>query len=94
LITVRLSLSEHEQLKNSCAEDGGRSISDFVREVLIQRLAYSNGYRTGVLMEDLSSIVVKLEELDFAMKEISVRISELLGRDRTEGDTDGNRLES
>jgi Arc/MetJ-type ribon-helix-helix transcriptional regulator len=39
LITVRLSEDEHRRLKRACEDGEARSISDFVREIIVQRIA-------------------------------------------------------
>jgi hypothetical protein len=80
LITVRLLEEEHQRLKNACESGGARSISDFVREIIVQRVTSSRSPGTAHLAGDLETIAVKLEELDTALKDLSERILDVLGR--------------
>lgn len=78
LITVRLSTQEHEKLKDLCAKGGARSISDFVREIIIHRTSTS-GAKTGLLTTDLTTLTVRLQELNAALTDLSDQILSLLG---------------
>ncbi len=78
LITVRLSTEEHEKLKGLCAREGARSISDFVREIILQRTSVLRG-NTGLLTKDLSTLTVNLQELNNTLNDLSDRINGLLG---------------
>ena len=78
LITVRLSEEEHRLLKIACEDKGARSISDFVRAIIVQRI--SSRRSGGVhLAGDLESIAEKLESLDTALNDLSGQITEVLG---------------
>jgi hypothetical protein len=79
LVTVRLSKEEYEKLKDSCEQGGARSISDFVRDVIANGAADSKTAGRGLLTGDLASIAAKLEELDLALKDLSRRITAVLG---------------
>ena len=79
LITVRLSTEEHEKLKGICAKEGARSISDFVREIILQRISVLRG-NTGLLTRDLLTLTVNLQELNTSLNDLSDRILGLLGR--------------
>lgn len=78
LITVRLSTEEHEKLKGLCAKEGARSISDFVREIILQRISVLRG-NTGLLTKDLLTLTVNLQELNTSLNHVSNRILGLLG---------------
>ena len=78
LITVRLSTEEHEKLKGICAKEGARSISDFVREIILQRISVLRG-NTGLLTRDLLTLTVNLQELNSSLNDLSDRILGLLG---------------
>jgi hypothetical protein len=78
LITVRLSTEEHETLKRLCAREGARSISDFVREIILQRTSVLRG-NTGLLTRDLLTLTVNLQELNTSLNDLSDRILGLLG---------------
>ena len=78
LITVRLSSDEHEKLKGLCAKEGARSISDFVREIILQRISVLRG-NTGLLTRDLLTLTVNLQELNTNLNDLSDRILGLLG---------------
>ena len=78
LITVRLSEEEYKLLKIACDDRGARSISDFVRAMIAQRV---NSRRSSGshLAGDLESIAEKLAELDIALNDLSGQITEILG---------------
>ncbi len=78
LITVRLSTEEHEKLKGLCAKEGARSMSDFVREIILQRISVLRG-NTGLLTRDLLTLTVNLQELNSSLNDLSDRILGLLG---------------
>jgi Arc/MetJ-type ribon-helix-helix transcriptional regulator len=79
LVTVRLSKEEYEKLKDACEQGGARSMSDFVRDVIANGAADFNTAHRGLLTGDLASIGAKLEELDLALKDLSRRITAVLG---------------
>ena len=78
LVTVRLSFDEHERLKSLCESAGARSISDFVRETILQRMSATPG-STGLLTRDLFNLTANLQALRALLNELSDRILDLLG---------------
>ncbi len=84
LITVRLSTGEHEQLKELCTKEGARSLSDFVREIIQQRISLLCG-ATGLLTKDLATLTVKLQGLNVALTDLNDQILDLLGPSETLG---------
>lgn len=78
LVTVRLSEEEHRLLKDACENGGARSISDYVRAVIMQRIQ-SRRTAAGYLAGDLETIAGKLEDLDDALLDLSGQITDVLG---------------
>jgi hypothetical protein len=93
LITVRLSSDEHNQLKQICEQEGARSISEFVRETIIQRTSASRG-TIGTPMGDLTTVASKLEDLEAALRDMSGRIAAALGHPDSAGREDAPETET
>jgi hypothetical protein len=79
LVTFRLSADEYEALKTTCATGGARSISDFSRSAVLYQLKTQSLQRV-TLADDLTTLGVNLGELDGALRELSRRISRVLGK--------------
>lgn len=79
LLTVRLSADEYERLKSLCAQEEARSLSDFAREAILQRV---NANRTpqASLAGDLNALGARLEQVDDAIKSLSGCIERVLGK--------------
>ena len=77
LVTFRLSGEEYEALKKFCISSGARSISDFARETILERMAHKTP--RGILSSDLTMLSSSLEEIDTLLKDLSGRISKVLG---------------
>ena len=78
LVTFRLTDEEYENLQVVCAEKAFRSISEFARDAVLQRMEISNRPAMS-LGEDLATLGMHLGELNDALKELSGRISRVLG---------------
>jgi len=79
LVTFRLSAEEYESLKAACATERARSIAEFARSSVLQKVeAHQNQKIT--LVEDLTTLTVHLGELDGFLDDIRERISRVLGR--------------
>jgi hypothetical protein len=77
-ITFRLSEAEYGALRQACEHNGLRSFSEFGRQAVLVRLHTLT--KTSVsLGEDLTTLGACLEDLDAALRELSGRISRVLG---------------
>jgi hypothetical protein len=78
LVTFRLSAEEFESLKATCTTEGARSLSDFARAAVLDRLRAHRSKKV-TLGEDLATLSLHLSELDGALRDILLRISRVLG---------------
>lgn len=78
LVTFRLTDDEYEALKQLCISKGIRSISELTRDAVLQQLSAGRHSRTFV-SEDLMTLMTALEDIDDALKDLSRRISNVLG---------------
>jgi hypothetical protein len=78
LVTFRLTVEEYEALKSLCISNGVRSISELTREAVLQQLSADRQSRTAV-SGDLVTLLPALEYLDNALRNLSGRISNVLG---------------
>ena len=78
LVTFRLSEAEYEALRNTCEIHGVRSVSEFGRDAVLNRM-HSLNKTTVSLGEDLTTLGTRLEDLDDALRELSGHISRVLG---------------
>lgn len=78
LITFRLSVDEYESLRATCLNERARSISEFARSAVLQRVEAQNGKKMP-LGDDLSTLTLHLGELDGAVRELCECISRALG---------------
>ena len=77
-ITFRLSETEYGALRQACELHGLRSFSEFGRQAVLVRL--HNLTKTSVsLGEDLTTLGTCLADLDEALRDLSGRISRVLG---------------
>lgn len=79
LVTFRLSDQEYEQVRNTCREEGVRSLSEFARRAVLHQVAL-HGASSVNFGDDLSALSLRLVELDQALEELRDRISQLVGR--------------
>ena len=78
LVTFRLTTEEYDAVKNLCITKGVRSISELTREALLQQLTAERQSRT-LASGDLVTLITALEHIDEALKDLSGRISNVLG---------------
>jgi hypothetical protein len=76
-ITFRLSLEEYEALRSYSIDKRVR-ISELAREALMQQISSEPSQRSFV-SGDLTSLSSGLEEIDGALKQLSEKISKVLG---------------
>ena len=85
LITFRLTGDEYESLKATCSSERARSISEFARTAVLHRIEAHRSQKVS-LGEDLTTLSLHLGELDGALRELSGRISRVLGSAKKNGD--------
>jgi len=78
MVTFRVSLEEHEALTRSCMESGARSIADFARAAVLQRVQTMRA-PSGDLTGDLTTLSKGLRELDISLGNLRRRIRSILG---------------
>jgi hypothetical protein len=78
LVTFRLSEAEYESLRHVCELHGVRSVSEFGREAVLSRMNALTK-TTVSLGEDLTTLGTCLADLDTSLRELSGRISRVLG---------------
>jgi hypothetical protein len=69
LVNFRLSEDEFERLKSSCAIQGARSVSDFARTAVLERM--QDGVHHG-------SSETRVHQLDHKVSELELRVGQLL----------------
>lgn len=82
LVTFRLSEHEFEKVKQTCIETGARSLSEFTRAAVLEKMGAVD-HPTALLSLDLSTIARELRELDDGMKDLSNKIERVLGLDKS-----------
>jgi hypothetical protein len=75
-ITFRLDEPEYEELIKAVAARGARSISDFARSAVMNKLAAQKLNR--FLDDDLSTLGIRLDTFDTALRELRRHIRHLL----------------
>jgi hypothetical protein len=78
MVTFRVSSEEHEALTKSCEECGSRSIAEFARSAVLQRMQ-SLRAPSGNLTGDLMTLSKGLRELDVSLANVRKRIRGILG---------------
>jgi hypothetical protein len=78
LVTFRITSEEYEALRSLCVSKGVRSISELTRDAVLQQITSDRVSRL-LVADDLSSLLSALEQIDTAMRELSGRISKVLG---------------
>ena len=76
LVSFRVSEEEHEALSKSCVASGVRSVAEFARTAVLQRI---QGSPPGTLKGDLSTLSRTLAELDTTLMEAHRTIRGVLG---------------
>ena len=70
LVNFRLSEDEFEKLKTSCSTLGARSVSDFARSAVLDRMDQPVGQETSR---------TRIQHLDGKVFELELRVGQLLG---------------
>jgi hypothetical protein len=78
LVTFRVSADEHETLTKSCLDYGSRSIAEFARAAVMQKVEMLH-VPPGTLSGDLTTVSKGLRDLDLVLAEMRKRIRGLLG---------------
>ena len=89
IVTVRVSSAEYEVLTKSCAASGARSLSEFARSAMFDKIGALRAPRL-TLDGDLSTLGKALGELDVSLRETSKRICRMLGPVSTESTENGS----
>lgn len=83
IVTFRVSSEEYDVLARACQGSGARSLSEFARAAILDRIEALSAPRLTI-HSDLSTLGKALGELDVALREASKRICRLLGPVGTE----------
>jgi hypothetical protein len=80
-VVFRVSDEEHKYLSQACFDAGGRSLSEFVRQAALH---YADSRRSNhnLLSDDLTTVALRLEEIDAYLRELSKVIKRVLGPTR------------
>jgi hypothetical protein len=84
LVTFRLTQCEYESIKNLCLENGVRSISEFARVAVVKEIS-RQGRGNVSFTDDLGTLMLRLQDIDSAAKDICQRIAKFLGSEVTGG---------
>ncbi len=85
LVTFRVHSEEYELLTKACMDSGARSISEFSRAAVLQKVQQTENARPGTLTGDLATLSDRLAELDAALEEIRKKIRSVLGSSSSTG---------
>ncbi|MGA8595252.1 MAG: hypothetical protein WB676_10970 [Bryobacteraceae bacterium] len=75
-ITFRLAESEYQELKETALSQGARSISEFARAAVLKNVGLPAG--ASASEEDLSSLNLRLEVFELALRDVRGRILQML----------------
>jgi hypothetical protein len=80
-VVFRVSEEEHKYLSQACFDAGVRSLSEFVRQAALH---YADTRRSNhsLLSDDLTTVALRLEEIDAYLRELSKVIKRVLGPTR------------
>jgi hypothetical protein len=78
LISFRLSPGEYDDIREALNAEGGRSLSEYARAAVMQRMLMHQGSKVS-LGEDLLTLSTRLRELDSGLTELSKLIRRVLG---------------
>ena len=78
LVTFRVSSDEYEHVMSACVGVGARSVSEFARLAVLQRIQALD-IPQGALSGDLTTLSAALGELDSSLSEIRKKIRGMLG---------------
>jgi hypothetical protein len=68
IVTFRLAEEEFERIKNMCAEEGARSMSDYARTSLCNSISAREAHADAGMDARVGRLDRKVEELDQAVK--------------------------
>lgn len=77
-ITFRLSAEEFEALRNYCIASKVRSVSELARESILLQV-HGDRSQQNLISGDLTALGSALGEIDIALKNLSGKISKVLG---------------
>lgn len=78
IVAFRTSADEYDALARSSVEAGARSVAEFARSAVIERVRSSGRVPVGI-SGDLTTLGKTLRELDDSLGDVSRRIRNLLG---------------
>lgn len=78
LVTFRLTHEEYEKVRRACLEQDVRSMSEFARRAVLNEVL-RHGSLNVSFADDLTTLTLRLREVDAAVKDVGVRIAKLLG---------------
>jgi hypothetical protein len=78
MVTFRLTSEEHEAMTKCCMESGARSLADFARAAVLQKM---QSLRTpaGTITGDLMTLSKGLRQLDSSLGHLRKQIRGLIG---------------
>jgi uncharacterized protein (DUF1778 family) len=85
LVTFRVHSEEYELLTKACLDSGARSISEFSRAAVLQKVQQTEQSRPGTLTGDLATLSDKLADLDAALEDARKKIRNVLGSSAAAG---------
>jgi hypothetical protein len=85
LVTFRVHAEEYELLTKACMDSGARSISEFSRAAVLQKVQQTENARPGTLTGDLATLSDRLAELDSALEDVRKKIRIVLGSSSAAG---------
>jgi hypothetical protein len=85
LVTFRVHSEEYDLLTKACLESGARSISEFSRTAVLQRVQQTENSRPGTLTGDLATLSDTLADLDAALEDTRKKIRNVRGSSSATG---------
>ena len=84
-VTFRVHSEEYELLTMACMNSGARSISEFARLAVLQKIQQVESASPGTLSGDLATLSDRLSDLDAALEEMRKKIRTVLGSSNAAG---------
>jgi hypothetical protein len=79
VVTFRISDTEYESIKKACSDASVRSLSEFARCAVLERVKTTTRRPEPLLTENLMTLSNRLSELKLSLKKTSDKIEELIG---------------
>ncbi len=79
IVTIRLAMEEYQRLKEACAEESARSVSDYSRIAIMHRVR--SRVQATLHREELSTLGSRLSQLDAELQRLSFEIGRLMRHD-------------